>query len=95
VTVNIGFNTVEWAEAIDLIVRLLPVIIPIVIIQMVLMITAIVSLVRKPNPMNEKILWLLLILIVNTIGPVVYFAAGINYLDQKHAEREDMQDGQR
>ncbi|MCL2603581.1 MAG: PLD nuclease N-terminal domain-containing protein [Defluviitaleaceae bacterium] len=93
--VNIGFNAVEWSEAIDWVVRLLPILIPIILVQLILVLTAVVSLARKPNPWNEKILWLVLVLAVNTIGPIIYFAVGANFLNQKHAEREDGEDEQR
>jgi len=64
--------------------------IPAAILQMVLMIAAIISLVRKPTPFdNEKILWLLLIVLVSTIGPIIYFVIGSAKLDEKAARMED------
>jgi len=88
-TFNVGVNAMEWAEIVDWIVRLLPILIPLMVVQFVLMITSIVSLVRKPNPMSEKIVWLLVILLVNTIGPIIYFAVGSNHLENLHAQRQD------
>jgi hypothetical protein len=86
---NVGINAAEWSEAMDLIIRLLPILIPLFVVQIILAVTAVVNLIRKRNPMNEKVLWLLLILLVNLIGPVIYFAVGANYLDNLHAQRED------
>jgi hypothetical protein len=86
--VNLTFAFVETAE---LIVRLLPLLIPLAILQLTLMITSLVSLLRKPNPSRDKIGWLLLILLVNLLGPVIYFAVGSNYLETKYA---NMQDGE-
>ena len=54
------------------------------VIQLVLMITAIVSLVRKKAPAGVMILWLLLIVLVNIIGPIIYFAIGSSKLDEKN-----------
>jgi ABC-type transport system involved in cytochrome c biogenesis permease component len=79
----------DWNYAFDFVFRLLPIFIPIVILQLILTVTAIVSLVRKPNPWGEKLVWLLLVLLVDIIGPVVYFAVGSGYLDNKDAARQD------
>jgi formate/nitrite transporter FocA (FNT family) len=84
--------TGSFNEAFHFVFRLLPILIPLTIVQLTLMVTSIVSLVRKPNPWGDKILWLLLILLVNLIGPIIYFAVGSNHLEQKNAEGEDMGD---
>ena len=60
-----------------------------VIIQLVLFITALVSLLRKKVPAGDKIPWLLLILFLNIIGPIVYFAVGSSMLDNKAAGQEN------
>ena len=52
-TFSVGVNAMEWAEIFDWIIRLLPILIPLAAVQFILMITSVVSLVRKPNPMNE------------------------------------------
>ena len=59
------------------------------IIQLVLIIAAIISLVRKKVPSSDKILWLLLILLINIIGPIIYFAIGSSKLDDKAASMEN------
>ena len=59
------------------------------IIQLILLIAAIASLLRKNVPQKDKILWLLLILLVNIIGPIIYFAIGSSKLDDKAAELEN------
>ena len=58
-------------------------------IQLVLLIVALVSLLRKRVPANDKILWLLLIILVNIIGPIIYFAIGSSKLDDKAASLEN------
>ena len=87
--INIGVDG-DWQASIDLLVRLLPIVIPIIILDLTLKITAIVSIIRKLNPWSEKILWLLLAM-VNIIGPVVYFAIGSSYLEKLYAERQDVE----
>ena len=61
----------------------------IAVIQLVLLITAIISLMRKRVPQGDKVLWMLLILLVNIIGPIIYFAIGSSKLDDKAASLEN------
>jgi len=67
---------------------LIAILIPALIIQFILMITALVSLIKKEVPSSDKILWVLIIILVSTIGPIVYLAVGSNMLDQKIAQDE-------
>ena len=70
---------------------LIMVLIPLVIIQLILMITALVSVTKKEVPSTDKLIWILLIIFVSTIGPILYFAIGSNALDQKAAQNEEEQ----
>ena len=54
--------------------RLIPLLIPLLLIQLVLMIVALVDLSRRPQVRGPKWVWVLIILFVNMIGPIVYFA---------------------
>ena len=69
--------------------HILMMVIPLVIVQFTLLITAILSLVKKEVRSEDKILWALLIVFVGTFGPIIYFAVGSNLLDQKAAELEE------
>ena len=61
----------------DKIIEYLPVLIPLVIIQFALMITALVHAVKHPKyKTGNMIIWILVILFVNIIGPVLYFIIG-------------------
>jgi len=68
---------------------LLMVIIPLLIVQSILMITAIISIVKKEVPTQDKLIWILISIFVSTIGPILYFAIGSNMLDQKIAQDEE------
>ncbi len=58
-------------------VSLLPILIPFVAIQLGLMITALVHLLRhKAVKRGSVALWVVLIVLVNIIGPVLYFLIG-------------------
>jgi len=67
---------------------ILAIVVPLLIVQLVLMIAALVSVVKKEVPGSDKILWILIIIFVSTIGPIIYFAVGSNLLDQKIAQDE-------
>jgi len=59
------------------IVEYLPIIIPLIILQLILAITALVHIFRHPNVRKlSRPLWILIVLFVNTIGPVLYFTMG-------------------
>ncbi|WP_053219234.1 PLDc N-terminal domain-containing protein [Virgibacillus senegalensis] len=49
---------------------------PILVLQLLLMITALVSCIREEKTNGPKWLWILIILFINLIGPVLYFIVG-------------------
>jgi hypothetical protein len=70
-------NVYSAQEIIDELVRLLPIIIPLLIVQTGLMIAALVHAIRHPYyKTGNKVLWILVIIFVNLIGPVLYFIIG-------------------
>ena len=54
----------------------LPFLIPVIIIQLVLMISALADLIRRPHVKGPKWVWALVIICINLIGPIIYFVAG-------------------
>ncbi|OJV65210.1 MAG: hypothetical protein BGO41_01220 [Clostridiales bacterium 38-18] len=55
----------------------LPFLIPVVILELALAITALVHVLKHPNyKFGNKILWIIVVLFVQIIGPVVYFLFG-------------------
>jgi uncharacterized Tic20 family protein len=61
----------------DTIVEILPFLIPLLILQLVLLIIALVDLIKRQKVRGDnKVLWALLIVLVNIIGPVVYLIFG-------------------
>lgn len=55
---------------------LLPLLIPVVIIQYALVIAAIIDLSRQEKTRGPKLLWVLVIVMVSFIGPILYFVIG-------------------
>ena len=68
----------QWKGEIrmDSIVSNLPIIAPILIIQLILIVVAIIDLVRIDQTKGPKWLWVIIILFVNIIGPILYFVIG-------------------
>jgi hypothetical protein len=60
----------------DLIRQYLPLLIPVVLIELALMITALVDLIRRAQTRGPKWVWVLVIVLINFIGPIIYFVAG-------------------
>jgi len=64
-------------EGLDLLINLLPVLIPLAIVQLGLLLFAAVDVVRKRRTKNlSPIIWVLIICLVNMIGPILYFIFG-------------------
>lgn len=61
----------------DTIVEMLPFLIPLLILQLALLVVALVDLIKRQKVRGDnKVLWALLIVLVNVIGPVVYLIFG-------------------
>ncbi len=63
---------------------LLPLLAPIILLQFVLIISSLISILRKQASFDKKLIWLVVILVVTLIGPVIYFAIGSKQLDQEN-----------
>lgn len=51
-------------------------ILPVLLIQLLLVVVAVVDLFRVKNTNGPKWMWALIIIFINIIGPVVYFIVG-------------------
>ncbi len=60
----------------DEITSLLPLLIPLIALQFVLIIVAARDLVRRKRTRGPKWVWAVIILFVNLIGPIVYLTIG-------------------
>ncbi|MDY2734459.1 PLD nuclease N-terminal domain-containing protein [Intestinibacter sp.] len=55
----------------------LPLLLPLIILQFILAITALVHVLRHPNyRFGNKVIWVLVVLFVQFIGPIFYFVFG-------------------
>lgn len=61
----------------DELVNYLPFLVPIILIEMILMITALVHVLRhKSYRFGNRIIWVLLVVCLQIIGPILYFTLG-------------------
>ena len=65
---NTDFNTL---------VEYLPFLLPLILVQFGLAITALVHVIRHPHyKFGNQIVWILVVLFIQIIGPVIYFVFG-------------------
>ena len=57
------------------IIDYLPLLIPVLIIQLILIVVALLDWRKRETTRGPKWAWLLIILFVNIIGPIIYFVA--------------------
>ena len=59
------------------IAEILPFIVPLILLEIALLVFALVDVVRRKRVTGDnKIVWILVIVLINFIGPIVYLAAG-------------------
>ncbi|MFD1431429.1 PLDc N-terminal domain-containing protein [Lacticaseibacillus yichunensis] len=61
----------------ELFMEYLPFFIPLIILEVALMLTAVVHVLRHPHyRFGNKALWLVIVILFQLVGPVVYFVFG-------------------
>ncbi len=65
-------------EGLQQILNILPVIIPLMILELALMVIALVDVIRRePQRVRwNKVVWIVIIVAINIIGPIAYFIFG-------------------
>jgi len=64
-------------NSLNYVISLLPVLIPLAVIQLGLMIAALVHILRHDTyKTGNRALWVVICLLVNIIGPILYFTLG-------------------
>jgi hypothetical protein len=56
--------------------QILPLVIPVIIIQIILLVTGLLDLIKQPATRGPKWMWALIIPFVQIIGPILYFTLG-------------------
>ncbi|MGE6377767.1 PLD nuclease N-terminal domain-containing protein [Peribacillus muralis] len=66
-----------WNELKDIdFMSILPIVLPVIAIGLILVIIALIDLYRNRKTRNNVLLWTLIIIFANTIGPILYFVIG-------------------
>jgi DMSO reductase anchor subunit len=60
----------------DQLMKYLPLIVPILLLQLILMISALVDILRREKTRGPKWLWVLIVIFGEMIGPILYFVIG-------------------
>ena len=61
----------------DTIIKYLPVLLPVIVIELTLAIFSFIHVLRHPHyKFGNKIIWSLVVLLIQFIGPVIYFIFG-------------------
>lgn len=61
----------------DLLIELIPFLIPLFLVQMALLVIAIVDLVKREHVTGDnKLIWMLVIIFISVIGPIMYLLYG-------------------
>jgi hypothetical protein len=63
-------------DEISLLKEWIPLLIPIVILELALMAAALIDLIRREKTKGPKWMWILIIVLVNIFGPIAYFLIG-------------------
>lgn len=61
----------------DILLEYLPILLPLIIIQAILAITACIHVVKHPRyRFGNKWIWIFVVILIQFIGPIIYFAFG-------------------
>lgn len=55
---------------------ILPILTPVISIYAILILVALIDLYKNRDERNNKLLWAIIIIALNAVGPVLYFAIG-------------------
>ncbi|MFX3632680.1 MAG: PLD nuclease N-terminal domain-containing protein [Candidatus Pristimantibacillus sp.] len=67
-----SISTSDW----ELIEKLIPILAPVMIIQLILIVTALIACARAEHTTGPKWMWVLLIIFIQILGPVMFFIVG-------------------
>ena len=64
------------SQTLETLLRYLPLLIPIVLLQLALMVVALLDLVKREHTLGPKWMWIIVVVVFNLIGPLVYLFVG-------------------
>jgi hypothetical protein len=60
----------------EILQKYLPLLIPLIAIQLALMIVALVDIVKREKTRGPKWLWVIIVVLGEMVGPILYFVVG-------------------
>jgi len=64
-------------EELQIIRDMLPFLIPLLIVQLVLLVIALLDLLKRQHmPGNTRLIWMIVIIFINIFGPIIYLIFG-------------------
>ena len=63
-------------NAIAIIQKYLPLLIPVILIELGLMVAALVDVIRREKTKGPKWVWIIVVVVFNLLGPIAYFIFG-------------------
>lgn len=61
----------------DILVEILPFLIPVLVVDVILAVTAVLHVLRHPHyRFGNKAVWLVVVIVLLLIGPIIYFVFG-------------------
>jgi len=67
-------------QVLEPLLRYLPLLIPIVLLELGLMVAALLDLVKREHTLGPKWMWILIVALVNLVGSIVYFGGAVALL---------------
>ena len=88
-SINHSFDSVQ--EMTDWLIKYLPLLLPLILLELGLMVFAIVDIARKKKTKNlSPLIWIIIILCVNTIGSIIYLIFGRAEAEVKDDKDDDI-----
>jgi hypothetical protein len=63
-------------DSLDVLQKYLPLLIPVIILEVGLMIFCVVDIIRRPKTRGSKWMWIPIVVLVNLFGPIAYLLFG-------------------
>jgi len=72
-----NYKSKIWRNSMEKLMEYLPFLVPILLVELILMVTALIHVLKHKNyRFGNRILWVILVVAVQIIGPILYFTVG-------------------
>jgi heme/copper-type cytochrome/quinol oxidase subunit 4 len=72
-----GDHSMNQINSVEEVIKYLPFILPILLVQLTLMLTALIHILKHKNyRFGNRAIWVVIVVAIGIIGPVLYFTVG-------------------